>query len=68
MNVTTQGIGHKVMSVLMALVLAIGLAPMVPAGNAWAMTSDAEFGQAAYEMTISPNAEGDYELRAHRHR
>ncbi|HIT51872.1 MAG TPA: S-layer homology domain-containing protein, partial [Candidatus Aveggerthella excrementigallinarum] len=36
MNVTTQGIGHKVMSVLMALVLAIGLAPLVPAGNAWA--------------------------------
>lgn len=33
MNVTTQGIGHKVMSVLMALVLAIGLAPMVPAGE-----------------------------------
>ena len=28
------------------------------------MTSDAEFGQAAYEMTISPNAEGDYELTA----
>ena len=40
MNVTTQGIGHKVMSVLMALVLAIGLAPMVPAGNAWAAESD----------------------------
>lgn len=33
MNVTTQGIGHKVMSVLMALVLAIGLAPLVPAGE-----------------------------------
>ena len=33
MNVTTQGIGHKVMSVLMALVLAIGLAPMVPGGK-----------------------------------
>ena len=31
MNVTTQSFGHKVLSVLMALVLVIGLAPMVPA-------------------------------------
>lgn len=36
MNVTTQSFGHKVLSVLMALVLVIGLAPMVPAEKAWA--------------------------------
>lgn len=33
MNVTTQSFGHKVLSVLMALVLVIGLAPMVPGGE-----------------------------------
>ncbi len=52
MNVTTQGIGHKVMSVLMALVLAIGLAPMVPAGNAWAATDEAMFKAATPTWTI----------------
>ena len=60
MNVTTQGIGHKVMSVLMALVLAIGLAPMVPAGTAWASVTDPE----AWAAATATYAVGDVQYDA----
>ena len=60
MNVTTQGIGHKVMSVLMALVLAIGLAPMVPAGTAWASVDDPE----AWDAATVTYAVGDVQYDA----
>ena len=59
MNITTQGIGHKVMSVLMALVLAIGLAPLVPAGNAWAVSDQDAWANGTIET--SPEAvDGKY--------
>ncbi len=60
MNVTTQGIGHKVMSVLMALVLAIGLAPMVPAGTALAATDQENWDAATYVYTAEANEDDEY--------
>lgn len=60
MNVTTQGIGHKVMSVLMALVLAIGLAPMVPAGTAWAVTDATAWQDAVVKYTVEADEDDAY--------
>lgn len=61
MNVTTQGIGHKVMSVLMALVLAIGLAPMVPAGTAWAVDTEQEsWAAGTFKYNATADEDGVY--------
>ena len=60
MNVTTQSFGHKVLSVLMALVLVIGLAPMVSAEKAWAATDQESWAAGTFEYNATADEDGVY--------